>query len=341
MALNLSLRQLVVFREVMRRGSVSEAAKVLHRTQPALSSMLAGMESELGFELFLRRGNRLVPKPEAHFFLEEVGRVLDSFDRTVGMMGEVARLRSGPLRIACMPAASMFLVPRLISEFVRERPDVDITLMSNNSVAVHEWVASQQFDIGIAEVPTERESLIIDPMDMACVCVLRHDDPLASRHTLTPADLAGRPMAALFEEHFTHAATVSAFATAGIEFRQRFELRAFISGFDFVEQGLACCICDPISAASYRIYRGDAGPLVFRPFAPRISYQFAILTPAFKPLPLLAQEFCRSLRERILELVVDATTNNNDAAALPGGGGKNGSAQAAKRKGVALRRRAP
>ena len=302
--------------------------------------MLAGMESELGFELFVRRGNRLMPKPEAHFFLEEVGRVLDSFDRTVGMMGEVARLRSGPLRIACMPAASMFLVPRLISEFVRERPDVDITLMSNNSVAVHEWVASQQFDVGIAEVPTERESLIVDPMDVACVCVLRRDDPLAARRSLTPADLAGRPMAALFDEHFTHAATVSAFAAAGVEFRQRFELRAFISGFDFVEQGLACCICDPISAASYRIYRGDAGPLVFRPFAPRIAYPFAILTPAFKPLPLLAQAFCRSLRERILELVSDATTKGGDGNALVDSRGKRATASDIKANRLPVRRRA-
>lgn len=317
MALNLSLRQLVVFREVMLRGSVSEAAKILHRTQPALSAMLAGMEAELGFELFVRRGNRLLPKPEAHFFFEEVGRVLDSFDRAVGMMGEVARLRSGPLRIACMPAASMFLVPRLISEFVRERPDVRVTLMSNNSVAVHEWVASQQFDVGIAEVPTERESLHIEPVETECVCALRRDDPLASRSIVSPKDLAGRPMAALFDEHFTNAATVGAFAAAGVEFRQRFELRAFISGFDFVEQGLANCICDPISAASYRIYRGDSGPLVFRRFTPVIAYPFAVLTPAFKPLPMLAQEFCRSLHDRILELVSDVTADQRTACSDP------------------------
>ena len=62
MSLNLSLRQLMVFREVMRSGSVSEAAKTLHRSQPALSAMLSNMENELGFVLFERRGNRLMPK---------------------------------------------------------------------------------------------------------------------------------------------------------------------------------------------------------------------------------------------------------------------------------------
>lgn len=306
MSLNLSLRQLLVFREVMRCGSVSEAAKLLHRSQPALSAMLSNMESELGFVLFERKGNRLLPKPEAHFFMEEISLVLEGFNRATDMMGEVARLKVGQLRVACMPAASGFLVPRLISEFVKHRPEVKVSLMSNSSTAVHEWVASQQFDVGFAEVPTERTSLLIEPIDAACVCAMRADDPLARKKKITPFDLNGKPMAALFDEHFTAMATRTAFAQAGAVFNQRFELRAFISGFDFVEQGLAYCVCDPISAASYRLYRDNNRPLVFRPFEPRVAYTFAILRPAFKPSSLLADAFCNQLTERITKIMRDA-----------------------------------
>lgn len=306
MSLNLSLRQLLVFREVMRCGSVSEAAKALHRSQPALSAMLGNMETELGFVLFERRGNRLVPKPEAHFFVEEVNRVLDNFTRATHMMGEVARLKAGQLRVACMPAASLFLVPRLISEFVQHRPEVKVSLMSNSSTAVHEWVASQQFDVGIAEVPTERSSLVVEPIESACACALRADDPLARKRSITPGDLSGRPVAALFDEHFTTIATRAAFARTGAHFNQRFELRAFISGFDFVEQGLAYCVCDPISAASYRLYRGDAGSLVFRPFEPRVDYTFAILRPAYKPSSLVTNAFCDQLAGRIAQILQEA-----------------------------------
>ena len=314
MALNLSLRQLVVFREVMRCGSVSGAAKVLHRTQPALSSMLASMENELGFQLFLRKGNRLIPKPEAHFFREEVERVLDNFAQAVRLMGDVSRLETGQLRIACMPAASFFLVPQLVAEFARRRPQVRISLQSSPSTVVHDWVASQQFDLGIAEVPQERDSLVIETIETECVCAVPAADPLAKRRVLTPKDLSGRPMASMFAEHFTHRETVRAFEDAGARFRQRFELRAFVPGFLFVEQALTYCICDPISAASYRIYRGDGGSIVFRPFRPVIAYPFAILSPRFKPRSLLADEFCRSLKERILGLIREAT-----ARRLPGG----------------------
>lgn len=306
MSLNLSLRQLMVFREVMRCGSVSEAAKTLHRSQPALSAMLSNMEAELGFVLFARKGNRLMPKPEAHFFMEEVNRVLDDFNRATHMMGEVARLQAGQLRVACMPAASLFLVPRLISEFVQNKPEVKVSLMSNSSTAVHEWVASQQFDVGIAEVPTERSSLRIDRIDTACLCALRADDPLAHKQKITPADLNAKPMAVLFEEHFTAIGTRTAFAHAGATLNQRFELRAFISGFDFVEQGLAYCVCDPISAASYRLYTNNTGPLIFRPFEPKVTYTFAILRPAFKPSSLITDAFCRQLTARISTILCDA-----------------------------------
>ncbi len=306
MSLNLSLRQLMVFREVMRCGSVSEAAKTLHRSQPALSAMLGNMESELGFVLFERRGNRLIPKPEAHFFVEEVNRVLDNFNRATHMIGEVAHLQAGQLRVACMPAASLFLVPRLISEFVAHRPEVKVSLMSNSSTAVHEWVASQQFDVGIAEVPTERSSLQVESIDAACVCAMRADDPLASKKKITPKDLSEKPMAVLFDEHFTAIETRAAFAQSGATFNQRFELRAFISGFDFVEQGLAYCVCDPISAASYRLYTNNTGPLVFRPFEPRVAYTFAILRPAFKPSSLMTDAFCERLTARISTIMGDA-----------------------------------
>lgn len=307
MSLNLSLRQLMVFREVMRCGSVSGAAKSLHRSQPALSAMLANMESELGFALFERRGNRLVPKPEAHYFVEEIDRLLNDFDRATHMMGEVARLQAGKLRVACMPAASHFLVPRLISEFVRTRPDVSVTLMSNSSTAVHEWVASQQFDVGIAEPPGERASLSFQILQSACVCALRGDDPLAQKSSINPADLDGKPMAVLFAEHFTAQESRTAFAQYGARFNQRFELRAFISGFDFVEQGLAYCVCDPISAASYRLYRQGAGALVFRPFQPEVGFSFAIIRPAHKPSSLITDAFCSQLGARIMQIIDQAT----------------------------------
>ena len=56
----MTLAQLIAFREVMLTGSISQAARNLGRTQPALSSTLASLERDLGFALFERRRKHLL-----------------------------------------------------------------------------------------------------------------------------------------------------------------------------------------------------------------------------------------------------------------------------------------
>jgi len=51
-------------------------------------------------------------------------------------------------------------------------------------------------------------------------------------------------------------------------------------------------LIDQISAASYRLYRGEEGVLTFRPFRPRLPYDIAVLTPAHRPPSRLAVAFC-------------------------------------------------
>ena len=76
----MNFKQLNAFREVMLTGSVSEAARNLYRTQPAISSLIAGLEDDIGFKLFERRGGRLHPVPEAHYLFEEAGEIIGRLD---------------------------------------------------------------------------------------------------------------------------------------------------------------------------------------------------------------------------------------------------------------------
>jgi len=89
--MNISLRQITTFREVMRSGSISQAARTVMRTQPAVSSMVATLEDELGFALFVREHGKLTPTPEAHFFLEECEAILDRLERTERTVGQIDR----------------------------------------------------------------------------------------------------------------------------------------------------------------------------------------------------------------------------------------------------------
>lgn len=324
----MNLKQLQAFREVMLTGSVSEAARNLYRTQPAVSSMIAGLEDDVGFALFARRRGRLHPVPEAHYLLEEANAILGRLDRTERTMRSIRDLERGTIRIVSMPGPAVFLLPDLISRFVAGRGGIRAELISRSSPQVQQLVSVQQYDVGLADLGlagTPDSALVShEVVRLQCRCALRRDDPLAAKPVVTAADLDGRPMAALYAEHPTSTQVRAGFAAMGAAFDMRFETQYFIPLLTFVEQGLARAIVDPLSVASYHLYRGGeegadgtdgrgaegkdgttagtaaaAAPLVFRPFTPAVYLVASIMTPIHRPLSNLAHAFVAALREEI------------------------------------------
>jgi DNA-binding transcriptional LysR family regulator len=303
--MNLSIRQLVTFREVMRSGSISQAAKTVNRTQPAVSTMIATLENELGFALFLREHGKLTPTPEARYFLEEAEAILARLERTKQTLSRIRSLETGKLRIACHPAASGLFMPRLLTQFLKDRSTVDVTLIMRSSTVIEDLIASQQFDIGFAETPHQRSSMAQTDFDLECVCVMRSDDPLAALREITPAELDGKPMAILFEEHTTATQTETAFLSAGYRFDKRLELRTFLPGLQFVSEGFCYMVCDMITAYSYVLSRSGETNLAIRRFRPRVSNSVSILTPAYVSQARLTQAFSKYLANAIHAMRAD------------------------------------
>ncbi|WP_421867012.1 LysR substrate-binding domain-containing protein [Motiliproteus sp.] len=297
--MHLSIRQLQAFREVMRTGSISEAARALNRTQPAVSAMIAGLEEELGLALFERQRGRLIKVPEAYYFLDETEAILERLAQSTRTMQEIGNLKEGRLRIACMPASSQFMMPRLVADFVREKPKVKVSLMMRASSVIEEWVTSQQYDLGLAETPAPNRALAVETFELRCVCAVRADDPLAEKARLEPQDLSGLPLATLQQDHPNLIATKDAFSAAGADFNQRFELRNFQPALKLVEERLCYCICDPMTAASYYDYQGSNRTLVFKPFDPEVVLSVSILQPAHRPASRLGAAFVELLRDEI------------------------------------------
>ncbi len=299
----MNIKQLRAFREVMIAGSVSEAARNLYRTQPAISSLLAGLEDELGCELFARRGRRLYPVPEAHYLFEQADTILSQIESTASNMKSLRDLESGSLRIVAMPGPSVVLLPDLVSRFVDGRDKVNVQLITRSSPQVHQLMATQYYDVGLADqvASSDVHSALTDSEDVACncLCALPADDPLAGKDVISALDLDNKPLALLQPEHSTRIATEQAFAQYGSTINIRFEMQYFIPLLKFVESNQAYSIIDSLSAASYKLYRGERGNIVFRPFVPKISLIVSLITPAQRPVSNLARAFKTLLRDEI------------------------------------------
>jgi len=303
--MNLSIRQLATFREVMRCGSISEAARTLGRTQPAISSTISGLETELELKLFVREQGRLVPTPEAEFFLEEAEAILKRLEVSKRTLRGLANREHGQLRIAGIPEVTSGFLPSVLSSFIKDKNNVKIALATRTSSEVEELIAAQQFDIGISETPRNRNSYDQVDFDLECMCALPATDPLASREVITAAELDGYPLALLHAEHRSHRQTMARFRDAGVQFNQRFELQTALPGLKFVEAGLCALICDMITAyKTQEASRQGFGPpqVVFRPFRPRVQDGLSILTPTHRPISIVAKDFCTYLGDAVSEV---------------------------------------
>lgn len=300
--MNLTFRQLATFREVMRSGSISQAARTVGRTQPAVSTMVQTLEDQLGFALFVRTQGKLTPTPEAQFFLEECEDILGRVERTERTLQRISSLQSGKLQIACHPAASSVFLPRLLTRFLEGKDNLDVSLIMRSSDVIEDLIGSQQFDVGFAETPDPRASIQQSDYDLECVCILPATDPLAGAEFLTPDDLDGRPMAVLFDEHTTAVQTEAAFLAAGRSFNKRLELRTFLPGLQFVEAGTCLMVCDMITAYSHLLQRPEGNRLAIRRFLPRISNSVSILTPGYATQSMASRAFIIDLQEAVVQM---------------------------------------
>jgi DNA-binding transcriptional LysR family regulator len=301
--MHLSFRQLSTFREVMRSGSMSQAARAVGRTQPAVSTMIQTLEDQLGFQLFTRQQSKLIPTPEAHFFLEECEEILTRVERAERTLERIGRLQSGKLQVACHPAASSIFLPQIMTKFLQDRSDFQVSLIMRSSDMIEDLIASQQYDVGFSETPQQRASIHQIDYDLECLCVLRSDDPLAKLDHITPHDLEGRPMAVLFDQHRTAVQTESAFRTVGCTFNKRIELRTFLPGLQFVAAGQCTMVCDMVTAYSYMLQSPHQDNLTFRRFIPKISNSVSILTPGYTTQSQAAKLFISQLQQAVSDMM--------------------------------------
>lgn len=299
----MNVKQLRAFREVMLSGSVSKAAGILCRTQPAVSSQLTSLESEVGIKLFDRFDGRLHPVPEAQYLLDKATKILDEIDNIEENLSRMRNLEVGSINIVAMTGPSVFFLPQLISDFVSSREKVNVSLFSHSSFQTQQLLSAQRYDVGIIDTLPDMSSgpslIEYDSVDYSCVCAVPMDDPLAVQDFISVEDLNAKPLAMLSESHSVSQQLKDNFVQQGVELNRRFETQYFIPQLTFVEQGLAYAVVDPLTVKSYHLYRQESKRVIFRPFFPKIMFTASIITPYHRPLSTLANSFAVYLKEEL------------------------------------------
>jgi len=295
------LRQLEAFRAVMITGGVTPAAGMLNVSQPAVSRLITNLEQTLGFSLFQRRKGRLHPTQEAEFLSGEVERVIANLDHISQISHDILHQKTGHLRIACLPGFATSFLPEVVADFLAGRPDVTISIQTRSSARVREWIAAQQFDVGIADEFDGHSAIEHEPLTIKSVCVLSAGHRLADYKVITPNDLKGEPMITNDHEHSFHQSVLKVFDEAGVAMERRVEVRQFATACLLAQKGVGAAIVSSIDAAEY-----EGQGLVAIPFEPVVPFHLDLLYPLYHPRPHLLREFVGRFKQGLAPFIAEA-----------------------------------
>lgn len=186
----MNLQQLRTFVAVVEHGSFSEAARVLGITQPAVTMQIQGLESELGVTLLDRRYRRVDLTEAGTALLPYARKILEELEEARTEIEAMSGRVTGHLDIAASTTPGQYVLPRLLGGFLKEYPEVSVSLRVYDTAEVVGRVEAGEAHIGMAgaEVPGARvlqERLGHDDLVMVCP----PDHPLAGRHGLMMEDL--------------------------------------------------------------------------------------------------------------------------------------------------------
>ena len=304
----MNFTQLTVFREVMETGSISQTAKNLGRTQPAISLALKNLERSLGLSLFERRGRRLVPVPEAQYLLAEATMVLDRLSTVSRTMKGLRSAETGRLNVAAMPGPSAYIFPRFISQNIAPDDRFQTTISSRSSPQIRELASTQSIDFGFAdfdEPEGKQPQYNSEIISSDCFCALHRDHPLAQNETVTIADLDGQSIGTLHGNHPFPRKLAHVFEQENASFETHIAAQFFLPLIPFISLGHCCAIVDPLTVVTERELDISSGHIVFIPFDAPIRYEYATLTPRHRPLSQLATRVKDSWMESLFTIIND------------------------------------
>ena len=290
----------------MRTGSVSGAARILGRTQPALSAAVKEIEKRLDFQLFTREHGRLQPAPETYFLLQRADEIIGQVEHLEQMMRTGGAASAGKITVISMPVLSEHFLPSVIASFTTDHSQAGFHLAVEGSPDVLAAMEAQRFDVGLAERGQTNDLVNCRQFEVPCVCALPGDDPLLAKRFIEPADLAGRTCASFLPDHHIARAMRVAFEEASVPLNPKFEMQNGAAQYEIIGVGAEFGLFSPLNAWIHRRLWPESQRLAFRRFVPEIFYQFSIITPTRRPLSQVATAFAEKLERDVIEMLNEA-----------------------------------
>ncbi len=216
----MNFQQLRIIRETVRQEfNLTAASNALHTSQSGVSKHIRDLEDELGVQLFMRKGKRLLGLTDAGQALAKiVERMLQDASNLKQLADEFGRSDQGELTIATTHTQARYVLPSVVARFKTAFPKVHLILQQASPSEITEMLLRGDADIGIAteSLSDEDELFGLPYYQWRHSIIVPKGHPLAHYQTVTLDELAKWPLVT-YHGGFTGRSRIdSAFKQAGL-----------------------------------------------------------------------------------------------------------------------------
>ncbi|MCC7271927.1 MAG: LysR family transcriptional regulator [Alphaproteobacteria bacterium] len=294
----MNVRQLEVLRTMIRTGSVSETARLLGISQPAISKTLSAVEQDLGMVLFQRAKGRLQTTREAQELFPEIERIFGDMATFHQRAGEIRDGKAGKIRVAAVPVLAALLLPPALTRFAATHPKVRFDARAASSAETVELVNSNRADLALVQALADETTAIAAPLCRGrVICLMAASHPLAAQAAIGPGDLVGQRVVTFDQYTPTGRRVREAFRSAGHVLETAVDINQSFLAAAMVRGGVGVALVDSLFPVAD--YLPD---LLVRPLEPEIPLTVNVVIARDRTLSPAARAFVETLREVAREL---------------------------------------
>lgn len=301
MMINWSIREIEVFLVLAETLSFRRTAERLHQSQPAISGVIARLESGFGAPLF-ERTTRAVRLTDAGDALLVHARGLQAqAGAAAAAVRDIVELRQGRVRVAALPSLAATVVPTVFAHFAVAHPGVRLDLLDTLSGASFEMVRSGAVDFALtAENPAYADLAYVAITSDPFVLLLPPDHALSGARTpLRWADIADLPHISMPAPTSVRQYADAAMLKIGRHFQPHYQVEHLASINAMVAAGLGVSALPALAA---RVAR-SATVVQRRLMAPDVHRPIGLVSLQGRQLSMAAQAVADLLRTEVLRVL--------------------------------------
>lgn len=291
--MNVTLRQLRVFRAVAESRNFSRAGDQIGLTQPAVSRSIFELEGQLGLKLLDRTTREVALTEAGQSLAARLDRLLDELEQTLLEVQGMASARRGKVRVASSPTLSANLMPACIAACAKAEPNIELVLLDRIQQDVLDSVRAGEVDFGVVIEPASQDDLQCETIldDPFCL-VLPPGHRLAGRKQVRWSALDGEAMVLLDHASGSRRLIDQALARHGAHCVVQQQVGHPTTAFRMVEAGLGISVMPALAVPP-----AGLRSLVVRPLTPRVERAVMLVHRRNRAPAPLAQRVWQMIRD--------------------------------------------